>query len=58
MDRPQLWDEGVGYDFNDLVYDYSEFDKNFSDRPSNWYQTTTLGVWTTNGIYDNTNSGW
>jgi len=57
MDRPQLWDEGVGYDFADLVYDYSEFDKNFSDRPSNWYQTTTLGVWTTNGIYDNTNSG-
>ena len=54
---PQIWDEGVGYDFADLVYDYSDMDKAFSDRPSNWYQTTTIGVWTEPGIYNNLNGG-
>jgi len=54
---PQIWDEGVGYDFADLVYEYSEVDKNFSDRPSNWYQTTTIGVWTEPGVYNNNNTG-
>ena len=54
---PQLWAEGVGYDFADLIYEYSNLDKNFSTRPSNWYQTTTLGTWTQPGIYDNTNGG-
>ena len=29
---PQLWDEGVGYDYADLVYQVSN-DKNFSFRP-------------------------
>ena len=53
---PQVWDEGVGYDFADLIYDYSNFDKNFSDRPSNWVQTTTIGVWTEPGIYNNMNT--
>ncbi|MFN9915036.1 MAG: hypothetical protein ACK53L_20770, partial [Pirellulaceae bacterium] len=51
---PQLWDEGVGYDYTDLMSNVG--DKNFSQRPSNWYQTTTLSGWSTNGIYDNTNS--
>ena len=54
---PQLWDEGVGYDFADLIYQYSESDKNFSNRPSNWFQTTTIGVWQQPGIYDNRNLG-
>jgi len=57
QNTPQIWDEGVGYDFADLIYEYSNFDKNFSDRPSNWYQTTTIGVWTENGIYSNDNTG-
>jgi hypothetical protein len=57
MNRPQIWDEGVGYDFADLVYEYSESDKNFSDRPSNWFQTTTIGVWTEPGVYNNQNIG-
>jgi hypothetical protein len=57
VDIPQIWDEGVGYDFADLKYEISEFDKNYSIRPSNWYQTTTIGVWTEPGIYDNTNTG-
>ncbi len=53
---PQIWDEGVGYDFADLKYEIT-YDKNFSDRPSNWYQTTTIGTWTEPGIYSNTNQG-
>jgi hypothetical protein len=59
-ENPQLplkWDEGVGYDFADLLYEYSETDKNFSDRPSNWYQTTTIGVWQEPGLYNNKNQG-
>jgi len=54
---PQRWDEGVGYDFTDFVYEFNELDKNFSDRPSNWYQTTTLSNWSTEGLYVNDNSG-
>lgn len=55
--QPQVWDEGVGYDFADLEYEIDYNDKNFSNRPSNWYQTTTIGVWTQPGIYSNTNTG-
>lgn len=55
--RPQTWDEGVGYDFADLLYEYSEYDRNFSNRPSNWYQTTTIGTWEVPGLYSNLNVG-
>ena len=53
----QMWDEGVGYDFADLIYEYSNSDKNFSTRPSNWIQTTTISGWTEQGIYNNKNTG-
>jgi hypothetical protein len=52
----QQWDEGVGYDFADLIYEIKN-DKNFSLRPSNWYQTTTIDKWSQPGIYDNKNQG-
>lgn len=55
-DQPQLWDEGVGYDFYDII-DPIESDKNYSVRPSNWYQTTTIGKWGQPGIYNNLNLG-
>ena len=65
---PQLWDEGVGYDYNDfnltknspyggstpLTYVDS---RAFSTRPSNWYQTTTIDDWSQPGIYNNKNEG-
>jgi hypothetical protein len=65
---PQYWDEGVGYDYYNtnktLIKDNGyinltdpEQDKQVSDRPSNWYQGTTLEFWGTPGIYDNKNSG-
>jgi len=53
---PQLWDEGVGYDFADLIYEIKN-DKNYSVRPSNWFQTTTIDNWSQPGIYSNTNNG-
>ena len=56
QNQPQHWDEGVGYDFADLIYQYSPTDKNFSTRPSNWYETTTISVWQEPGIYNNANT--
>jgi hypothetical protein len=52
----QLWDEGVGYDFADLIYEIKN-DKNYSLRPSNWFQTTTIDNWVQPGLYDNENLG-
>ena len=57
LQTPQNWDEGVGYDFADLIYEFKDADKNFSDRPSNWFQTTTIDNWTQEGIYNNKNNG-
>jgi hypothetical protein len=54
---PQIWDEGVGYDFADLTYEISVLDKNYSVRPSNWFETTTISVWSEPGIYNNKNLG-
>jgi len=54
--QPQYWDEGVGYDFSDYG-DPFEFNKAYSDRPSNWYQTTTIKNWQVPGIYNNENLG-
>jgi hypothetical protein len=56
VNQPQIWDEGVGYDYYDVVTEVPN-DKNYSDRPSNWVQTTTIGVWQQPGIYNNTNTG-
>lgn len=53
---PQYWDEGVGYDFADIMTQVPT-DKNYSDRPSNWFQTTTIGFWEQEGIYNNQNTG-
>ncbi len=66
--EPQYWDEGVGYDYNDFnltknsaiggqsPYTYVD-PRAFSDRPSNWYETTTISSWSQPGIYNNTNTG-
>lgn len=50
----QFWDSGVGYDYYDFNTNYLN-DKNFSDRPSNWFQTTTIANWLTPGLYNNSN---
>jgi hypothetical protein len=53
---PQYWDEGVGYDFADLLYETTN-DKNYSVRPTNWFQRTTLDNWSQQGIYNNKGTG-
>ena len=54
--QPQIWDEGVGYDYYDQVTGIPS-DKNYSDRPSNWSATTTITDWQQSGVYSNTNTG-
>ncbi len=54
--QPQYWDEGVGYDFTD-VGDQLGSNKEFSVRPSNYYQRTTIKNWQVPGIYNNRNQG-
>jgi hypothetical protein len=64
----QSWDEGVGYDYYNVAKTLNTsnglltpialpHDKSSSQRPSNWFQTTTLSGWSTNGIYNNTIGG-
>lgn len=63
---PQMWDEGVGYDYYfgdglngsdaDMFKNEIESDKSFSERPSNWFKNSTISNWSHNGIYDNTNT--
>lgn len=64
---PQDWDAGVGYDYYNnaralnssnsfSVADQLATDKSYSDRPTNWYQRTTIDNWSQAGVYDNTNS--
>ena len=54
--QPQYWDEGVGYDFADLMTQVPN-DKNYSTRSSNWYTSSGMTNWEQAGIYSNTNSG-
>lgn len=61
--EPQYWDEGVGFDYyansNDdggnTQYYTQELatDKTYSDRPSNYFNSTTTTSWSTPGIYSN-----
>jgi len=65
---PQTWDEGVGYDYYDVkTTANSPFGQlsptNFTDelsysqRPSNFYQRSTIYNWSQEGIYSNVNTG-
>jgi len=65
---PQNWDEGVGYDYNDFNLTKNSAQggstpltyvdlRSYSNRPSNWYQTTTISNWSEPGIYNNKNTG-
>ena len=50
---PDSWDEGVGYDYDNSSLTSTLFDdKSYSDRPSNWYNRTTVNSWGVPGIYD------
>lgn len=47
---PEYWDEGVGFDY-DRSYDEITGKEMFDNRPSNWFNRTTLDTWTIEGIY-------
>jgi hypothetical protein len=64
----QTWDEGVGYDYYDsdslqssnaslIGSSYRDNDKNYSNRPSNWFTRSVFNSWSTPGIYVNNNTG-
>ena len=65
---PQTWDGGVGSDFYDVknTTNYTNGlltplalpnNKSYSQRPSNWYQRTTISGWSQFGVYSNINTG-
>jgi hypothetical protein len=49
----EFWDEGLGFDYEDGGYDFTTGNETFDERPSNWYNRTTLDAWTNEGVYDN-----
>ena len=49
----EFWDEGLGFDYEDQIFDFTEGNKTFDERPSNWFNRTTLNEWATQGIYSN-----
>ena len=51
----QQWDSGVGYDYYNFGITNLN-DRSFSQRPTNWFETTTISKWTTPGMYSNVNS--
>lgn len=49
----EFWDEGLGFDYEDGGYDFTTGNETFDERPSNWYNRTTLDAWGTEGVYSN-----
>jgi hypothetical protein len=47
----EFWDEGVGFDYEDSIYDFTSGNNTFDERPSNWFNRTTLNEWSNEGIY-------
>lgn len=47
----EFWDEGLGFDYEDGGYDFTTGNETFDERPSNWYNRTTLDSWGSEGIY-------
>jgi hypothetical protein len=46
------WAEGVGYDYSDLSSEFAGLDdKSFSQRPSNWYDESSINKWDCPGGY-------
>lgn len=50
---PEFWDEGLGFDYEDGGYDFTTGNVTFDERPSNWFNRTTLNTWSVEGVYLN-----
>ena len=46
----EYWDEGVGFDY-EQAYDFTTGNETFDERPSNWFNRTTLDTWSSEGVY-------
>ena len=47
------WSEGIGYDYADVNVDFEDVgDKSFSERPSNWYDESSINKWSCPGAYN------
>jgi hypothetical protein len=46
----EYWDEGVGFDY-EQAYDFTTGNETFDERPSNWFNRTTLDAWSSEGVY-------
>lgn len=51
---PEFWDEGTGFDYEDGGYDFTTGNITFDERPSNWFNRTTLNSWSIEGVYSDT----
>ena len=49
----EFWDEGLGFDYEDGVFDFTLGNNTFDERPSNWFNRTTIDEWTSQGVYGN-----
>jgi hypothetical protein len=49
----EFWDEGVGFDYEDQIFDFTDGNNTFDERPSNWFNRTTLNSWGSQGVYTN-----
>ena len=47
----EFWDEGLGFDYEDEIYDFTSGNNTFNERPSNWFNRTTLDTWSSAGVY-------
>jgi hypothetical protein len=47
----ETWDEGVGYDYEFVEYLDNFGNKLYDERPSNWFNKTTLSGWTNPGAF-------
>lgn len=45
------WDEGVGFDYDENSYDLDLGNKSYNEKPSNWFNRTSLDEWSIEGIY-------
>lgn len=47
----QNWDEGFGYDYENITYEFPKDNKTYTEVPSNWYYSDTLNTWTRTGSF-------
>ena len=48
----EFWDEGLGFDYSDQEFDFTIGNKTFDERPSHWFNRTSLNNWAVEGIYN------